>query len=907
MQEQQSEINSSTSLPVQSDQNEIGQAGVLIPAAQASKITSDDIFKAAAAGNDHDIDIFIQQGVSVNALHSENGTTPLAFAAEKNKRQTCELLISKYHADPNLGGSSPLQCALMEGAYDCAKYLLDKTTLTPELKSLATLVVNQRPASEIFGECQAQNEQVAVQIAGWCQWSLLRSAYERQIFVDINAALPSLDGPFAGITPLWLAMVKQQAELVKMMLEHSEDPNINVAPQSGMLAGVTVLMLAVWDAAKQAQWGLVKLMLKQCKNPDINTAAHFFPGGGDTSLLLAVIGEQWDVVKLMLEQCKNPNINVALLEGPNAGMTALWIAAAKHQWDVVMMMFERCKNPNINAAPLFGPNAGTTVLWGACEIVGQAELVKLMLERCDDADINAVSHNDKCSGTTPLLLVVLNQQWDLATMMLERCKDPNVNVAVTGSDPEGLSVLALAGIKEQWELFKLMLLRGKDPDINAVIHDSDGYETTPLFIVIRERRWDVVKIMLERDILNIGILIKDLANRNDDFRQTILYALRKSPENLRFIIDRYPQLFEQTLCPISEILQSLCERYLPAIRTTDKLGIECLYHALTVLDDPSEHVSFLNGLSNLGTSVLCVIEDIDEINPPSVHNLFIERIERSPDFYALELSVHIILYDVKQLKTRTSVLMSLLKIVYALPLEIIYMIANFLYRAQEGCHTLPAATLRYAINKFPNNEVANLFVSTFRRACGSEIAPELAERGSVTLRGIAQKAITTVAKKYNTPLFFAKRQRTYICKEVKELQQEQFNVDTLSSIIESSFDEKEVLKAQPQIEIKNINKDFQNSLVEMALKISAAFIAEKSQLIAPYFASAEGGKYLCQCVYLSLYHLATNGELLENDLEVHAEKFIENISRCDQLNHKNITQVYFDTCRAEASCLFSVA
>ena len=127
-----------------------------------------------------------------------------------------------------------------------------------------------------------------------------------------------------GMTPLIVAIISEQVDLVHLLLEKGASPNCQEE-----VYGMTGLMFVVF----QNDVGLAIALMLRGANPNIQNSK------ANTALLLAVeANNRNDIVRLLLDKGADPNI-----QGEN-GMTALMMAVAVNNRKVVEMIIEKRYN-----------------------------------------------------------------------------------------------------------------------------------------------------------------------------------------------------------------------------------------------------------------------------------------------------------------------------------------------------------------------------------------------------------------------------------------------------------------------------------------------------------------------------------------------------------------------------------
>ncbi|MGP1609222.1 MAG: ankyrin repeat domain-containing protein [Burkholderiales bacterium] len=216
---------------------------------------------------------------------------------------------------------------------------------------------------------------------------------------DIN--LPEPD----GTTPLLWAVYNSSSELVQLLLEAGA--NANAAND----LDITPLL----QASRNGNAELVSMLLASGANlgaPDSPT---------ETALMAAARSGSIDTVQVLLDAGANPNG----IE-PIDHQTALMWATAEGHLEVVKLLIDAGADPNMQARVseltkrknADFPSGGFAPLhWAARD--GNVAMIRLLLD--NGADIN-VRNGDT---STPMMLAIVNDRFDIAAMLLELGADPN--------------------------------------------------------------------------------------------------------------------------------------------------------------------------------------------------------------------------------------------------------------------------------------------------------------------------------------------------------------------------------------------------------------------------------------------------------------------------------------------------
>lgn len=407
-----------------------GTVGVTCPpfrteAAPAPTPTaSDELNKAARAGNLKSVEALIADGALVNARNSLGGTA-LHDAAWSGEKEIAAYLISAG-ADVNAkhaeGSSTPLHYAVLTNHPEVVEVLLDhgadvkalyRSTQTPlQLAAargygrIASLLiahgadVNARdengatPLSE--AAWTGETEMVKLLIAKGANASdvnphngmtALHAAASRG-YRDVAVALIEAGARADvrdrnGATPLYLALQFQRMDVVSVLIRGTVG-NPNSSPKAPSVDVKAVLR----DEVLRGQTNVVKMLL------------DMLPPLGSTTLLHdAALKGHIDVIEVLLAHgaeidSRNTQGGTALHDAALAGQRAAAEALLKH-------------GANINARD---SESGATPLHLAASW-GRRNVVDLLLARQADAHVK-----DK-NGRTPLDLAVANNQLEVAAVL----------------------------------------------------------------------------------------------------------------------------------------------------------------------------------------------------------------------------------------------------------------------------------------------------------------------------------------------------------------------------------------------------------------------------------------------------------------------------------------------------------
>jgi ankyrin repeat protein/peroxiredoxin len=384
-------------------------------------LTSDDLHRAARAGNLKQVQALIAEGAPVN-IRNALGGTPLHDAAWSGEKEVAAYLIS-MGADVNArhaeGGSTPLHYAVLTNHPDVVEVLLDhganvkalyKTSQSPlhlaaarGYGRIATLLiahgadVNARddtgatPLSEAAWTGETEMARLLISkganasdVNPQTGMTPLHAAASRG-YVQVAAALVEAGARAdvrdkSGATPLYLALQFQRMDVVNLLVR-DRDGNLPKAQSVDIKA-------VLRDEILRGQTNVVKMLL------------DMMPPLGSTTLMHdAALKGHVDILELLL-------VHGANVDSLNAqGATALHDAALAGQRATAEALLKH--GANINARD---SESGATPLHLAASW-GRRPVVDLLLARKADPRIK-----DK-NGRTPADLAMANGQADVAVLL----------------------------------------------------------------------------------------------------------------------------------------------------------------------------------------------------------------------------------------------------------------------------------------------------------------------------------------------------------------------------------------------------------------------------------------------------------------------------------------------------------
>jgi len=290
---------------------------------------------------------------------------------------------------------------------------------------------------------------------------------------DVNSAQAD------GTTALFWAARTNDLDIAKLLIAHG------AAVNTANRYGVTALSLA----ASNGSAPMTDVLLKAGAN------ANMVLPGGVTVLITAARSGNPDVVKALLDHGADVNAKESVEQE-----TALMYAATENHPEVVRLLIDRGADVNTRSnvldpkmpTPKYEPKPGMHFLTGGMTALlfaarqGAMESARVLAD--GKADLNLADPD----GLTPMILAIMNANYDLAAMLLEKGADPNV-VDVSG---RGALFAAVDMHRLEWlfsrptpkssgkldsaDIAKLLLEKGANPNarltkrVKGLQHNSGG-------------------------------------------------------------------------------------------------------------------------------------------------------------------------------------------------------------------------------------------------------------------------------------------------------------------------------------------------------------------------------------------------------------------------------------------------
>ncbi|XP_013388856.1 serine/threonine-protein phosphatase 6 regulatory ankyrin repeat subunit B-like [Lingula anatina] len=392
-----------------------------------------------------------------NAVHLQDGSTPLHWAALGSGTQCVQLLL-QHGADTSIqdmGGSTPLHIAARFGNTQCVQLFLQH--------GADTNIQDKGGSTPLHLEARFGNTQCV------------------QLFLQHGTDTSIQDED--GKTPLHLAALEGQTLCVQLLLQHGADTNIHDQ------GGNTPLHWAARDGRTQC----VQLLLQHGADTNIedkngwtplHTAAVFghaewvqllLQHGADTSiqdkygwtpLHQAVRFDNTECVRLLLKHGADASIQ------DEKGNTPLHLAVRDNRTQCVKLLLQHKADTSIQ------DEHGKTPLHRAA-LGSRTQCFQLLLQHRADT-----SMQDK-EGHTPFHLAARDGHTQIVQLLLQHGADTSIQ------DKDGKTPLHLAAFKGQTQCVQLLLQHGADTNIH------DQCDRTPLFLAALTGNTKSVQLLLQ--------------------------------------------------------------------------------------------------------------------------------------------------------------------------------------------------------------------------------------------------------------------------------------------------------------------------------------------------------------------------------------------------------------------------
>ncbi len=405
------------------------------------------------------LDTYLLEGVNL-------GITPLFFAtlggpvglavAESMLNLDSTLNINAYSLNGPLKGSTPISCASIASAWTLVEKMLD---LNPGAADVNACADGQQ--TPLWNACHQD------------RWKIVEKMLDCPN-PNVNASPET--GPFAGITPLFLAMgdiFDDQGRPPLKMLDVCPSANINAFPLTGPDKGSTPLLWAIFFVNDE----LVYKMLDQ--HPDANIHACFSEGerkGKDAFVLILTNSRstlKWEKIEqdLIKKIVNMPNFNPNHIyqEGPYKGLTPFWVSVSLGRWDIVKILLNE-RDVNLDAVPL------PTDFWNSQRFLIEKKDIecelKIPLQNVWKLFSDKYVLEDEKAHLEAVTCAAILGAWDVVEEAIDKYPNINYQGVVAGKNLFSLILMSLS----HWNLKKWHRLE-KILDLNTEIDVTKNYET----------------------------------------------------------------------------------------------------------------------------------------------------------------------------------------------------------------------------------------------------------------------------------------------------------------------------------------------------------------------------------------------------------------------------------------------
>ena len=440
------------------------------------------LHRAAEHGHTDIAMLLMDKGADINTKDCFSDTV-LHYAAQKGLREVVVRLIAK-EVDVNAKdayGDTPLHMAAQEGHKQVAEFLIAKGA---DVK--ARNRCGNTPLNNAARNCY--KDSVEMLLEKGAELSVHVAAFVGDIdkvksFIKKGVGVNASDG--TGSTALHYAVIGSQAEVVKFLIDHGADVNIedigtplHYATEKDRRDIVELLVAAganvnarkrfpdgdtpLHSAIKAGYRGIVTLLIAHGADVNANKRGYLT---GDTPLITSVESGHKDIVELLI--AKGADVNAKSAQG----QTLLDIAIDQRNKDIAKLIVE--KGADINATD----NRGDTVLHRAAE-KNQEDSVAFLIDF--GADMNLRNNIDE----TPFDTAVRRRHRNVIKLLIS--KGANINATKKNGETAIFS-FARYGPRIMVEF---MIDNGADISVK----NDNGQ--TPLDIAVMEGRMPIVRTLI---------------------------------------------------------------------------------------------------------------------------------------------------------------------------------------------------------------------------------------------------------------------------------------------------------------------------------------------------------------------------------------------------------------------------
>ncbi|KAK8059090.1 Ankyrin-3 [Apiospora saccharicola] len=285
------------------------------------------------------------------------------------------------------------------------------------------------------------------QALAWCEPTSLKRLHERwpdtatvadrpdllSLNFDVRSAGFRFDEAVGGISPLHLAVIYEEKEILAEMLGEVEDINVGSS---------TPLM----EAAMNGNEDIASMLLKH------DASVERVDAKKRTALHYAQIGKGSNVATLSKSFLDAPQGRLLLEKEDVQGKTALYLACKKGNSDTVELLVNEHK-ARVNVVDVYDQTALHATVEATDRPEERLKVARILLEA--KADPNKSDYGDR----TPLSIACSHGNCDLVRHLLEYGANPNKK------GPEGQTPLIMATKFKHVDVVLALMARGAQPNI----------------------------------------------------------------------------------------------------------------------------------------------------------------------------------------------------------------------------------------------------------------------------------------------------------------------------------------------------------------------------------------------------------------------------------------------------------
>ncbi|KAH3766778.1 Serine/threonine-protein phosphatase 6 regulatory ankyrin repeat subunit B [Pelomyxa schiedti] len=435
-------------------------------------------------------ELLLQKGAEPNTVDNQ-GQTPLQFACKNSMDDMVELLL-EHHADPNIKDAqnrTALHLTAANGSIECLELLLrrsfnsliDPVDIHGFTPVLLACINNRAGALRLLLERGANLNSLDINGRGCVHASAAHGATGVLQFLHGRYAIDLSPLDNNNQSPLHLASVANQAEMVAWLLEKGVKPN-----GKDKQYGRSPLH---W-AARLGHVKVVSALVASIVGVEIDLDLHL-----RTPVHLAALAGHTNCLEVL---SKYFNLN----SQDKKGCTALFLASSKSHHDFVAKLLQ------LGADPSIGTSQGHLPLHIAAH-KGNYECLQLLSSHSYQQEVL----DDKC-GRTPLHFAAWSGSLDCFQILTEK------NLGnLDKQDTQGHTALHISSYTGNRQLSEWLLSCGAEPDLR------DSWGETALFKAAVTGNVDCVRVFIES---NANPRLRDNRGHN------ILHAASYSGDKLCF-------------------------------------------------------------------------------------------------------------------------------------------------------------------------------------------------------------------------------------------------------------------------------------------------------------------------------------------------------------------------------------